>query len=116
MSPQEIAKVCHQANKAFCETQGDFSQADWDQAPDWQRQSSINGVKAHLDSGLTMKPEDSHISWMNEKLADGWGYGKMKDPVRKTHPCIMPYSQLPEFQRQKDYLFTAIVHALSKGD
>lgn len=28
----KIAKVCHQANKAFCEANDDNSQKDWEQA------------------------------------------------------------------------------------
>ena len=45
MSPvTAIARVCHEANWAYCESQGDHSQAPWDEAPEWQRQSAVNGV------------------------------------------------------------------------
>jgi hypothetical protein len=36
----------------------------------------------------------------------------VKDPDAKTHPCILPYHELPLEQRLKDSLFMAIVHAL----
>lgn len=39
-----IAKICHQANKAWCEVTGDNSQKDWDEAEEWQRESAIKGV------------------------------------------------------------------------
>ena len=111
---EEIANVCHQVNKAFCAANGDHSQPEWELAPDWQRSSAINGVKAHIDSGLTMLPEDSHISWMKQKVQEGWGYGEEKNVDKKTHPCMVPYEQLPVNQRTKDYLFREVVHTLVK--
>ena len=44
-----------------------------------------------------------------DKIADGWVYGKIKDAELKTHPCCVPYEQLPVEQRAKDYIFRAIV-------
>lgn len=38
---EKIAVVCHQANKAWCEMNGDFSQVDWHEAPEWQRNSAV---------------------------------------------------------------------------
>ena len=106
-----IAKVCHQANKAWCEKNGDLSQKDWEQAEDWQRESAIKGVAFRInnpDSGH----DAQHNSWMQEKLDDGWVYGEIKDTEKKTHPCIVPFERLPVFQRQKDALFCAIVDSL----
>jgi hypothetical protein len=108
---ESIAKVCHQANKAFCEANNDFSQKDWDKAEDWQIQSAINGVKFRL-SNPKAKNDSQHNAWMKDKLADGWVYGKVKDAKKKTHPCLVPFKKLPKFQQQKDALFCAIVDAL----
>ena len=36
-----IAIVCYDANAAYCRTLGDFSQVAWDEAPDWQKNSTI---------------------------------------------------------------------------
>ncbi len=44
----------------------------------------------------------------------GWRYGLKKDPAAKTHPCLVPYWQLPAEQRRKDGLFAAIVAALTE--
>lgn len=111
--PELIARLCHEANKAYCESQGDTSQAAWEEAPEWQRVSARNGVAAHLSSD--MSPADSHASWMTEKLADGWTYGEVKDPVAKTHPCMVPYSDLPKAQQAKDFIFRGIVNTFKKG-
>jgi hypothetical protein len=101
-----IAGLCHTVNQAYCRSTGDHSQPNWDDAPDWQKQSAINGVIFHLENSKT--PEQSHENWMKEKLVDGWVYGEVKDPEKKTHPCMVPYDQLPLEQRTKDYLFKSI--------
>lgn len=110
-----IAMVAHNVNKAYCQSIGDLSQTEWELAPQWQRDSAINGVKYHIDSGLTALPEDSHVSWMKQKESEGWVFGEVKDPVAKTHPCMIPYSELPLNQRTKDYLFREVVHCLVKS-
>ena len=102
-----IARYAHEINKAYCEAIGDSSQPSWEDAPDWQKSSAIAGVEVHLKSDLT--PEQSHQSWLDVKLKEGWIYGDVKDPIKKEHPCIMPYAQLPTSQKVKDYLFKAVV-------
>jgi hypothetical protein len=108
---QAIAKVCHQANKAWCEAQGDDSQLDWDNAPEWQRSSAIYGVAFALcnpDAGDSAM----HDSWADQKVAEGWVYGAEKNVDLKTHPCLVPFYQLPQHQQKKDRLFRSIVNAL----
>lgn len=105
---EACARAAHEANRAFCIAIGDTSQPSWDDAPGWQKSSARNGVHGAL-SGNT--PEQSHESWFAEKLANGWAYGEVKDPDRKLHPCMVPYSQLPATQRAKDDLYLAVVRA-----
>ena len=108
----EIARVCHQANKAWCEANGDDSQWDWSAAEDWQRDSAVAGVKFALENPDA--PDSAqHDAWMADKIRDGWRYGEVKDATAKTHPCIVPFDQLPQHQQAKDKLFKAIVHALN---
>lgn len=112
MDEESVARICHEANRAFCRFLGDDSQPAWDDAPDWQRSSAINGVHFHLnnpDAGDSA----SHDNWMAEKVAAGWVYGETKDPdaTPPTHHCIVPFEQLPRDQQFKDSLFRTIVHA-----
>ena len=104
----DIAKKCHEINRAYCAALGDTSQLPWDQAPEWQRQSAINGVQFHIehpDAG----PDASHNSWLEEKRSAGWKFGPVKDADKKEHPCFVPYDQLPAEQKAKDYLFKQTV-------
>lgn len=108
---EKIAKVCHEANRAYCESIGDNTQPTWENAPDWQKQSAINGVKFHLENP-NAQPCDSHNSWLKEKQESGWKYGEVKNPETKEHPCFVPYEQLPLEQQKKDALFISVVHSL----
>lgn len=110
MKQAAIARICHAANRAYCQALGDDTQVAWEIAPDWQRQSARNGVAFHL-ANLDAGPEASHNSWLAEKQAAGWVYGDIKNPDAKTHPCIVPFGELPATQQAKDHLFRAIVHA-----
>ena len=107
----DIAKVAHEANRAYCQTLGDDSQVPWEDAPDWQKQSAVNGANLHA-SHPNAGPQASHESWMAEKLATGWVYGPVKYPEKKEHPCMVPFAELSLEQRRKDVLFRAIVLAL----
>ena len=108
-----IAAVCHEVNRAYCQSLGDYTQPVWDDAPEWQKASAIAGVQLHLgnpDAG----PAASHESWMAQKLADGWKYGASKDPENKLHPCIVPFDELPREQQAKDFIFRGVVHAIAR--
>jgi hypothetical protein len=109
-----IAQVAHETNRAYCVTRGDWSQPQWDVAPQWQRSSAVQGVYFHLEAlrgGIVPAPSASHESWLEEKRRDGWRYGPVKRPDLKEHPCFVPYAELPPAQKVKDYLFGAIVKA-----
>ena len=111
---EQIARVCHDANRAYCETIGDNSQKSWAEAEQWQRNSAVNGVSfalSHPDSPASSQ----HEAWLRDKVSDGWVNGPVKDFALKTHPCIVPYDQLPIEQRMKDYLFKAVVAAFIQG-
>jgi hypothetical protein len=106
-----VAKVVHAATRIWADEHGEPLTSAWDESPQWHQDSVCDGVLFHTDNpGAT--PADSHKNWMAEKLADGWVYGEVKDPDAKTHPCLVPFEDLPEQQQAKDRLFKAIVHAL----
>lgn len=106
-----IAEICHEANRAFCRTLGDNSQLPWNQAPEWQKESAKLGVEFRLQHPEAPASE-MHNSWLRTKQNDGWVYGETKDPVAKTHPCIVPFEKLSLEQQTKDHLFSAVVDAL----
>jgi len=108
----QIAEMCHQVNKAWCKITGDDSQVDWDLAPEWQKQSATEGVLFIL-ANPNAKEDAQHNAWMASKIADGWVYGEVKDAEKKTHPCIVPFNELPWEQQMKDKLFCIIADSLA---
>lgn len=112
MNIEDIAKICHEANKALCETQNDLTQPAWAAAPDWQVESAIVGVRFCMDNP-DAPASANHESWLKQKEDEGWKYGPVKDADKKEHPCFVPYDQLPPEQKAKDHLFKAIVGALA---
>ncbi len=45
--------------------------------------------------------ENAHEVWSAGRLAEGWKFGAQRDDALKCHPCLIPYSQLSE--SEKDY-------------
>lgn len=108
---QYCAKVAYEVNRAYCESIGDNTQPAWEDAPAWQKQSAVEGVKFHL-ARPDASPSASHMNWLIHKEREGWVWGPDKDPDKKTHPCMVLFEELPPAQRTKDYLFRAVVHAV----
>ena len=44
----------------------------------------------------------THDIWARQRMADGWQYGPRRDDARKEHPCLVPYEQLPDSEKQYD--------------
>lgn len=104
------ARAAHEANRLYCASIGDDSQASWIDAADWQKESAVAGVGAAL-AGAT--PKELHESWCAKKREDGWTFGETKDAEAKTHPCLIDYEDLPPEQKIKDALFSAVVQTIS---
>ena len=46
--------------------------------------------------------ENVHENWSAGRIAEGWTYGEVRDDAKKTTPCLVPYSELPENEREYD--------------
>lgn len=103
-----IAKLCHEANRVFCQSINDYSQPLWTDAPDWQKDSAYDGVE-HLIKNPKFTAQQMHENWIRHKCADGWIYGDKKSEKYKTHPCLVRYELLSEEQRVKDHIFRSVV-------
>jgi len=106
---EQIARICHEANRAYAQTLGATAPPTWEESPAWMQASECAGVRAHLSRTLT--PQESHEAWMKERRESGWVYGPDKNIEQKTHPALLPYEHLPLETRLKDYIFRAVVEA-----
>ena len=46
--------------------------------------------------------EHVHDVWAVGRIKDGWTYGSKRDDDLKHHPCLVPYSDLPDSEREYD--------------
>ena len=46
--------------------------------------------------------EHAHDIWARQRLSDGWTYGSERDDKNKHHPCLIPYADLPDTEKQYD--------------
>ena len=111
MEITKVAKVCHEVNRAYCKATGMPELPAWDEAPQWMRDSAIQGVRAMVESKATT-PEQLHQKWVEYKVKEGWVWGPKKDPEKKTHPSLLPYDALLPAEKVKDYLFAAVVNSM----
>ena len=46
--------------------------------------------------------KNTHEVWAKQRLSEGWRYGPRRDDALKEHPCLIPYEQLSEIEKQYD--------------
>jgi hypothetical protein len=111
---EEIARLVHEANRALQAEQGDDAPSlPWDSETAHVRATCLDGVRRAM-AGET--PERHHEAWCEFKRAAGWVHGPVKDAAARTHPCLVPYDQLPRCQQVKDAVFLAVVRAMASKE
>lgn len=51
---------------------------------------------------LEAMAKNVHETWAQERIRQGWSYGEQRDDVRKLHPCLVAYEELPEAEKDFD--------------
>ena len=46
--------------------------------------------------------ENTHDVWAVTRINDGWVYGEERNDALKHHPCLVPYGELPESEKEYD--------------
>lgn len=59
-------------------------------------------VPEELLSLVEIIAKNVHEVWASNRLKEGWTYGKEKDSIKKTTPCLVPYEELPEEEKEYD--------------
>ncbi len=81
----------------------------------------VNTDDVVLPEGLEALTEalskNVHEVWAAGRIAAGWKYGPVRDEVKKEHPCLIPYEELTE--EEKDYdratALSTIKYIIAKG-
>lgn len=59
-------------------------------------------LPAELNVLLEQIAENVHDVWAAGRIAQGWEYGEYRDDNLKLHPCLVPYNELPENEKEYD--------------
>jgi class 3 adenylate cyclase/tetratricopeptide (TPR) repeat protein len=59
-------------------------------------------IPADLNYLVEQLAEITHDNWLKQRLADGWRHGTSRNDLLKEHPCIVPYDDLPESEKEYD--------------
>lgn len=43
-----------------------------------------------------------HDVWAKQRLSEGWTFGPARNDALKTTPCLVPYDELPESEKEYD--------------
>ena len=49
-----------------------------------------------------MIAENVHEVWARDRMNQGWTYGEQRDDKLKQTPCLIPYNELPEEEKEYD--------------
>lgn len=85
MTVEQIARIAHEVNRAYCATISDNTVPNWENAPDWQKDSIINSVRYHgQHAAKDCDIHLSHVHLLAQKLSEGWTCGTGKGCCVKT--------------------------------
>jgi hypothetical protein len=51
---------------------------------------------------IELLAKNAHDNWALQRLAQGWRYGLNRNDMNKEHPCLVPYEDLPDAEREYD--------------
>jgi len=46
--------------------------------------------------------KSNHDTWAIHRFEEGWSYGPNRDDISKKNPCLVPYNDLPEIEKEYD--------------
>ena len=55
-----------------------------------------------LEMLVEQMSKNVHEVWAETRIQQGWTYGQQRDDELKTHPCLVPYEELPESEKEYD--------------
>ena len=59
-------------------------------------------LSAELQELTEEMARNVHEVWSRTRINDGWTYGPERNDAQKKHPCLVPYDELPESEKEDD--------------
>ena len=55
-----------------------------------------------LNELVEQMAKNVHEVWAQNRIDQGWTYGSERNDELKHHPCLIPYEELPEIEKDYD--------------
>jgi ryanodine receptor 2 len=59
-------------------------------------------LPAELDELVEKIAKNVHEVWAQSRMEQGWKYGDERSDELRHHPCLIPYEELPEIEKDYD--------------
>ena len=59
-------------------------------------------IPRELESLVEVMAKNVHEVWAETRIKQGWKYGEQRNDELKTHPCLVPYEELSEEEKEYD--------------
>lgn len=59
-------------------------------------------LPVELEPLVEQMAKNVHEVWAQKRMEEGWRYGEKRDDELRLHPCLVPYEQLPEIEKEYD--------------
>lgn len=110
MIKEELAKWIYEATRL----EADWSRRKivpeiWEKRDEKFRKQFVDIIDRYLSLEELPTPEEAHNSWMKAYFAMGWKFGNERDCIKKIHPDLVPFYELPRDERDKDAIFLVFV-------
>ncbi|MBI3507173.1 MAG: hypothetical protein HY059_20245 [Proteobacteria bacterium] len=107
MNHNSLARICYDAIRAYGKTISEVY-LRWADAPPSVRES-FSGAVAYLLEAPSADLADLHGHWLAARIQSGWQHGPQRDELRRLHPAMVPWSDVPERERLKFELMFRVV-------
>ena len=70
------------------------------------RPEPIDTSKVNLPDNIKelteLLAQNAHDIWAKQRFDDGWKFGENRNDEKKEHPCLIPYENLPDSEKEYD--------------
>lgn len=108
-----LARGAHEALSAYRVGIGEAPLPAWENAEDWQKESSRKLAQSVVDGNVD--PGAEHNRWFQERVAAGWTYGPVRNNATKVNPLLVPFEELPAREQQRTKVQIAVIEVLRKA-
>ena len=59
-------------------------------------------LPTELNNLIEEMSKNVHEVWAETRISQGWTYGEERNDAEKKHPCLVPYEELSEEEKEYD--------------